>query len=176
MAKTEDLLDHSGEDECPVCRAFDLAYDVVIPALAAWENHYGLKEGQLGLATVLTAASALLEADLADRAGLEAALAEYLDEAAAGRSEFFPKTSDPSAVADPTATKLSHMSELPWGPPCLPPQCWSIARGWHQTPRQPPQRPTQRDHGLPNVLPPRSRCLAFGSLGDEIGDSQFLPL
>ena len=84
MAKTEDLLDHSGEDECPVCRAFDLAYDVVIPALAAWENHYGLKEGQLGLATVLTAASALLEADLADRAGLEAALAEYLDEAAAG--------------------------------------------------------------------------------------------
>ena len=84
MAKTEDLLDHSGEDECPVCRAFDLAYDVVIPALAAWENHYGLKEGQLGLATVLTAASALLEAELADREGLQAALAEYLDEAAAG--------------------------------------------------------------------------------------------
>ena len=49
MAKTEDLLDHTGEDECPVCRAFDLAYDVVIPALAAWENHHGLKEGQLGL-------------------------------------------------------------------------------------------------------------------------------
>ena len=71
MAKTEDLLDHSGEDECPVCRAFDLAYDVVIPALAAWENHYGLKEGQLGLATVLTAASALLEAELADRDGLQ---------------------------------------------------------------------------------------------------------
>jgi hypothetical protein len=85
MAKTEDLLDHTGEDECPVCRAFDLAYDVVIPALAAWETHHGLKEGQLGLATVLTAASALLEADLADRAGLEAALAEYLDEAAAGQ-------------------------------------------------------------------------------------------
>jgi hypothetical protein len=60
------------------------AYDVVIPALAAWESHNGLKEGQLGLATVLTAASALLEADLADREGLEAALGEYLDEAAAG--------------------------------------------------------------------------------------------
>ena len=84
MAKIEDLLEHSGEDDCPVCRAFDLAYDVVIPALAAWETQYGLKEGQLGLATVLTAASALLEADLADRGGLEAALAEHLDEAAAG--------------------------------------------------------------------------------------------
>ena len=84
MAKTEDLLDHSGEDECPVCRAFDLAYDVVIPALAAWENHYGLKEGQLGLATVLTAASALLEADLADSDGLKTALAEHLEETAAG--------------------------------------------------------------------------------------------
>jgi len=84
MAKTEDLLDHTGEDECPVCRAFDLAYDVVIPALAAWETQYGLKEGQLGLATVLTAASALLDADLADRDGLEAALAEHLDESEAG--------------------------------------------------------------------------------------------
>jgi len=84
MAKIEDLLEHSGEDDCPVCRAFDLAYDVVIPALAAWETQYGLKEGQLGLATVLTAASALLEADLADRGGLEVALAEHLDEAAAG--------------------------------------------------------------------------------------------
>ncbi|MDX1421618.1 MAG: hypothetical protein R3322_00680 [Kiloniellales bacterium] len=84
MAKIEDLLEHSGEDDCAVCRAFDLAYDVVIPALAAWETQHGLKEGQLGLATVLTAASALLEADLADRGGLEAALAEHLDEAAAG--------------------------------------------------------------------------------------------
>lgn len=84
MSKIEELLDHTGEDECPACRAFDLAHDVVIPALAAWESHYGLKEGQLGLVTVLAAAAALLEADLADREGLEAALAEHLDEAAAG--------------------------------------------------------------------------------------------
>jgi len=85
MAKTEDLLDHTGEDECPLCRAFDLAYDVVLPALAAWESQYGLKEGQLGLATVLTAASSLLEAELAEREGIESALAEHLDEAAAGQ-------------------------------------------------------------------------------------------
>ena len=84
MATVEELLEHTGEDDCPVCRAFDLAHDVMLPALAAWEAHYGLKEGQLGLAAVLGAAAALLEAGLADREGLERALAEHLDEAAAG--------------------------------------------------------------------------------------------
>ncbi|HSS63923.1 MAG TPA: hypothetical protein VLS27_05780 [Gammaproteobacteria bacterium] len=84
MAKAQELIEHTGDEDCAACRAFDLAYDVVIPALAAWESQHGLKEGQLGLATVLTAAASLLDSGLADRESLEAALAEHLDDAAGG--------------------------------------------------------------------------------------------
>jgi hypothetical protein len=75
-----ELLEHSGDDQCPVCQAEDLVYEIVLPALVAWEQQRGLKSGQLALVSLLAVAAVLVEQEFVTRDDLEKALIERLDD------------------------------------------------------------------------------------------------
>ena len=73
------LLEHDMSDECPVCRAQDLAELVLIPAAGAWEATNELPRYSLALHGAAGLLGALM-AEGVPRNQLESALGQLLDD------------------------------------------------------------------------------------------------
>ena len=84
--RLDEILEHDNTEECVACRARDFVDQVLVPAVAAWEQSADLPPHALAL----HGAAGLLGAMLADgvsRDEVEAALTKLLDEIEAQAAE-----------------------------------------------------------------------------------------
>ena len=75
----DELLDHDGTEDCPVCRTQDLVQAVLIPAAAAWELNNDLPRYSLALHGAAGLLGAMLEEGV-PRDDAESALGKILDD------------------------------------------------------------------------------------------------
>ena len=75
----DELIEHDMNDDCPVCRAQDIVYMVLLPAAAAWERHNELPRLSVALHGAAALLGAMLEAGVS-RDDVDSAIGQLLDE------------------------------------------------------------------------------------------------
>ncbi len=75
----DELTEHDGTGDCPVCKAQQIVEGALLPAAAAWELHHELPRFSLALHGAAGLLGAMLEEGL-PREDIEAALSRLLDD------------------------------------------------------------------------------------------------
>jgi hypothetical protein len=73
------IIEHSGDDDCSACRAQDIAAAFLMPAVSAWEISHNLPRFSLAIHGASGLLGAMLEEGI-ERAEIEAALSQLLDD------------------------------------------------------------------------------------------------
>ena len=74
-----EIVEHTGDDDCPVCRAQEIVGAFLIPAVSSWEMTQNLPRFSLALHGAASLLGAMLEEGI-ERDDIEAALTEVLDD------------------------------------------------------------------------------------------------
>src|ERR1043166_9390530 len=85
-ARLDEILDHDNTEECVACRARDFVDQVLVPAVAAWEQIVELPQHALALHGAAGLLGVML-AEGASRDDIETALSKLLDEIEAQTAE-----------------------------------------------------------------------------------------
>ena len=75
----DEITSHTSGDDCPVCRAQEMAYVALLPAAAAWEANSELPRFSLSLHGAASLLGTMLQEGVA-REDIDSALSELLDE------------------------------------------------------------------------------------------------
>lgn len=75
----EEIVDHTGEDDCPACQAQDIVHAVLVPAVSAWEAAHNLPQFSLAVHGAAGLMGAML-AEGIEREAIETAVAGLLDD------------------------------------------------------------------------------------------------
>jgi hypothetical protein len=75
----DQIVDHDMSEDCPVCRAQQIAEGALLPATAAWELHHELPRFSLALHGAAGLLGAMLEEGVT-REDIEAAISRLLDD------------------------------------------------------------------------------------------------
>lgn len=73
------IVDHSGDDDCSACRAQDIVTAFLMPAVSAWESSHNLPRFSLALHGASGLLGAMMDEGL-ERSEIETALSHLLDE------------------------------------------------------------------------------------------------
>jgi len=76
---SDQIINHTADDDCPVCRAQEVAGSVLVPAAAAWEMSHDLPRFSLAVHGAAGLLGVMLEEGIG-REEIEAALARALDD------------------------------------------------------------------------------------------------
>lgn len=82
----EETLQHTADDDCPVCRAQEVVGGFLIPALAAWELSHDLPRFSLAIHGAAGLLGAMLEEGI-EREEIESVLNQALDDIEAQLAE-----------------------------------------------------------------------------------------
>jgi hypothetical protein len=75
----DELTDHDGTGDCPICRAQQVVEGALVPAASSWEVHHELPRFSLALHGAAGLLGAMLEGGI-PRDEIEAALSRVVDE------------------------------------------------------------------------------------------------
>jgi hypothetical protein len=75
----DEILNHTSEDDCPVCQAQDIVGGFLVPAAAAWEVSHNLPRFSLAVHGAAGLLGVMLEEGVS-REEIEGALAQALDD------------------------------------------------------------------------------------------------
>ena len=75
----DQIIEHTGDDDCAACRAQDITGAFLMPAVSAWEMSHNLPRFALALHGASGLLGAMLEEGL-ERREVEAALSQLLDD------------------------------------------------------------------------------------------------
>ena len=75
----DELTEHDGTGDCPICRARQVVEGALVPAAASWELHHELPRFALALHGAAGLLAAMLEEGI-PRDEIEAALSRVLDD------------------------------------------------------------------------------------------------
>ncbi len=75
----DELTEHDGTGDCPICRAQTVVGGALVPAAVAWETHHELPRFSLALHGAAGLLGAMLEEGI-PRDEIEAALSRALDD------------------------------------------------------------------------------------------------
>lgn len=73
------IVNHTGEDECPACSAQSITASFLIPAVAAWEQTHELPRFALAAHGAAGLLGAMLEEGV-DRADVDSVITQLLDD------------------------------------------------------------------------------------------------
>ncbi len=82
----DETLQHTADDDCPVCRAQEVVGGFLIPALAAWELSHDLPRFSLAIHGAAGLLGVMLEEGI-EREEIETALTQALDDIEAQLAE-----------------------------------------------------------------------------------------
>lgn len=75
----DQIVDHTGDDDCPACRAQEIAGAFLVPAVSAWELAHNLPRHSLAIHGAAGLLAVMLEDGIA-REEIEGALTAVLDD------------------------------------------------------------------------------------------------
>lgn len=75
----DQIVDHTSDDDCPVCRAQDIISAFLVPAVSAWEMAHNLPRYSLAIHGAAGLIGVMLEEGIG-REEIESALAGVLDD------------------------------------------------------------------------------------------------
>jgi len=75
----DQIVEHTGDDDCAACRAQDITGAFLMPAVSAWELSHNLPRFSLAMHGASCLLGAMME-DGVERGEIEAALAHLLDD------------------------------------------------------------------------------------------------